>query len=62
MLFSDTEVAEMLSVSRNTIWRWSQSVDGFPQPVRIGGVTRWRKSDLDEYINSLKDTPEQVAK
>jgi excisionase family DNA binding protein len=53
MLLSDTELAEVLSVSRNTIWRWADQVEGFPQPVKIGGATRWRKDDVEKYLKSL---------
>jgi len=58
MLLSDVEVAEMMSVSRNTVWRWVGSID--PQPVKIGGATRWRKADLDKYIADLKTGDQQV--
>lgn len=36
----DNDLAERLSVSRSTIWRWS--AEGLlPPPRRIGGATRW---------------------
>lgn len=60
MLLSDTEVAAVMSVSRNTIWRWAANLEGFPQPVKIGGVTRWRKADLDKYITDLEVGGSQV--
>ncbi len=60
MLLSDVEVAEMMSVSRNTVWRWVSSIEKFPQPVKIGGATRWRKADLDKYIADLKTGDQQV--
>ena len=60
MLLSDVEVAALMSVSRNTVWRWADRLEGFPQPVRIGGATRWRKSDLDKYIADLKAEGSQV--
>ena len=60
MLLSDVEVAALMSVSRNTVWRWADRLAGFPQPVRIGGATRWRKSDLDKYIADLETDDHQV--
>ena len=60
MLLSDVEVATLMSVSRNTVWRWADRLAGFPQPVRIGGATRWRKSDLDKYIADLEADDRQV--
>ena len=38
-------VSDMLSMSRSSIWRKVKSGD-LPQPVKIGGCTRWRLSDL----------------
>lgn len=60
MLLSDAEVAALMSVSRNTVWRWADRLADFPQPVRIGGATRWRKSDLDKYIADLQADDHQV--
>lgn len=60
MLLSDTEVAAVMSVSRNTVWRWASSLPNFPQPVRIGGATRWRKADVDRYIADLEADDHQV--
>ena len=60
MLLSDVEVAEMMSVSRNTVWRWVGSIEKFPQPVKIGGATRWRKADLDKDIADLKTGDQQI--
>ena len=60
MLLSDTELAEVMSVSRNTIWRWARGLENFPQPVKIGGVTRWRKADIDKYITDLESEGSQI--
>ena len=60
MLLSDVEVAALMSVSRNTVWRWADRLADFPQPVRIGGATRWRKADLDKYVADLKTGEQQV--
>ena len=43
-----SDVAEMLGVSRSTIWRW-QTERGL-KTVSIGGVTRIRESDLDVFL------------
>jgi predicted DNA-binding transcriptional regulator AlpA len=52
----------MFSVSRNTIWNWSKSLEGFPSPVKIGGASRWHRSDLEMYIAGLNNAQQQVAK
>lgn len=50
VLLTINEVAQMFSVSRVTIWRWNKEVPDFPKAIKIGGSTRWRKSDLEKYI------------
>lgn len=38
--FKDTEVAEALKISRNTVWRLVKTGD-LPPPRKIGGSSRW---------------------
>lgn len=48
-LLSDHEVAEMLSCARSTLWRWA--AEGVvPKPIKIGGTSRWRMSDIEAVI------------
>ena len=48
-LMSDRDAATALGCSRSTLWRWS--ADGtVPKPLKIGGMTRWKKSDLESVI------------
>lgn len=48
-LVRDTDVARMLACSRATVWR--RAAEGaLPAPLRIGGMTRWRMSDISEFI------------
>lgn len=49
-LISDLEAADLLSCSRSTIWRWAKS-GTLPRPLRIGGASRWRFSDLQTLID-----------
>jgi prophage regulatory protein len=45
LLLSDNAAAAWLGMSRATFWR--RVNDGtFPQPVRIGRATRWRRDEL----------------
>ncbi|QIB66979.1 helix-turn-helix transcriptional regulator [Kineobactrum salinum] len=47
---SDTQLAQRYSVSRATIWRWSQE-GKIPPPLRItGNCTRWRLSEVIEAV------------
>ncbi|MGM0584465.1 MAG: helix-turn-helix transcriptional regulator [Pseudomonadota bacterium] len=48
-LMTDAAAAELLGVSRATLWR--RAKDGtLPKPVRIGNATRWVRSELNEVI------------
>jgi predicted DNA-binding transcriptional regulator AlpA len=40
----------MLSMGRSTFWR-NVSAGVLPQPVRIGGLTRWRIADLVRVVD-----------
>ena len=55
ILLSDNAAAALLGISRATFWRRVQ--DGtFPQPVKIGAATRWRRSELLTAIEALAET------
>lgn len=48
-LFSDRDAAAMLGCGRSTLWRWA--AEGvLPKPIKIGGMSRWRKSDIEAVI------------
>ena len=51
LLLKAEEVAALMAISTRTLWRLV-SVDSFPQPVRIGGSVRWRKSEIENWIAS----------
>jgi prophage regulatory protein len=48
-LLSAKESAEMAGVAKRSWWRYV-SAGKAPAPVRLGGVVRWRKSELAEWI------------
>lgn len=48
-LLTATEAAEMTGVGKRSWWRYVSSGKA-PAPVRLGGVVRWRKSELAEWI------------
>lgn len=49
-LLTDNEVAALFKVSKQTIWRWIKTSEGFPKPLKIEkGSTRWRLSEIVEY-------------
>jgi len=47
----DKQLAELLQVSRQTIWRWART-GVIPKPFKIGGSTRW---SYDEVLMSIKN-------
>ena len=51
ILVTAVEGAGMLSMGRSTFWR-AVGAGMLPQPVRIGGLTRWRVADLMRAIDS----------
>lgn len=52
LLLSDREAARRLGVSRSTWWRRVRDRT-MPQPVRIGGATRWRADEIEAAIEEL---------
>lgn len=43
---SDKELAQILGISRATVWRWA-SEGIIPKPIKITpGTTRWKLSDI----------------
>jgi excisionase family DNA binding protein len=47
VFYTLTAVCQMLSISRTTLWRMCKNS---LRTVRIGGLVRIRKSDLDRYL------------
>lgn len=55
----DTEAAEYLGVSRASIWNLVAR-DAFPR-VFVGGCTRFRRADIDAYLERQSVNTEQAA-
>ena len=54
-LISIEKLADYLGgVGRSTIYRHINTLPGFPQPVKIGAATRFRRSDVERYIAGLE--------
>ncbi len=43
-------VIEYIQISRSTIYLM-MSKDEFPKPIKIGGSSLWRLSQINDYIN-----------
>ncbi len=48
-LLTIDEVAGILKVSKMTLWRWCKS--GRLKKIDIGGVPRYRRSDIEKLLN-----------
>lgn len=51
LLINAEEFATMLGVSERTLWRLL-SADKLPQPLRLGGSTRWRLEEVRRWVDS----------
>jgi predicted DNA-binding transcriptional regulator AlpA len=64
LLVSALQVAELLAVSCRTVWRLD-SGGRLPRPVKIGGQTRWRRSEIENWIAAgcpTRDNWERLSK
>lgn len=48
-LITAAELAQLLNVSTRTLWRLL-SARKVPEPVRLGGCTRWRLDQVRQWI------------
>ena len=58
-LLKVVEAAEELNVSRAKAWEWVR--DGRLPAVKIDGILRIRRSDLDEFVAGLARRPKSTA-
>jgi prophage regulatory protein len=51
MLLTVDQVAERLTVSRPTVWRYRRTDPTFPRPIKLSaGCSRWRADAVDAWI------------
>lgn len=48
-LLTTEEVADLLRVSRQTLWRWRK--DGTLPARKVGALVRYRRSDVDALLD-----------
>lgn len=56
LLVADKEAAALLSLGRSTFWR-EVAAGRLPQPIKIGGATRWRLADLRRCVEPPANSP-----
>ena len=49
LLITAAEVAAVLNISTRTLWRL-RSEQKLPAPIRMGGVVRWRREEITNWI------------
>lgn len=49
LLLTAEDVAERLGISTRTLWRMCRG-GRCPQPLRLGGNTRWRSADIERWV------------
>jgi len=50
-MMSVTQVAEILGLSKRTVYRLFRSKQ-MPQPVRIGGSIRWKSVEIEDWLDN----------
>ena len=52
-LLTVKDVADFLSISVRTVWRWTAE-NKIPQPIKLGyNVVRWKASEIQQLIDAL---------
>lgn len=59
-LLSVDEVAGILHVSDRSVWRLVANGD-LPKPARVGRCARWFKSEVQAYLDKLKQQRDGAA-
>lgn len=52
-LLTDEDLCSLLKVKRRTVWKYVKEVPNFPQPVKILGATRFKQSEVSEFLSKL---------
>ena len=53
MLQTVDQVAEKLTVSRATVWRYVSTDPAFPKPLKLSrGCSRWRADEVDQWLET----------
>ena len=48
------EVCEYLSITRTTLWRLEKE-ESFPKPIMILSQKKWKRSEIDEYLEKTRE-------
>jgi predicted DNA-binding transcriptional regulator AlpA len=54
-LLDQGQLCKYLEVSKFTVWKLQKEKD-FPKPVMILSKKKWRKSEIDAYLEKTRET------
>ena len=46
------ELADYLHVCRASVYNYLKTVPGFPQPVKVGRLSRWNLEEIELFMKS----------
>ena len=53
-LMRQSDLMELLRISRSTLWRMSQQ-ENFPKPVFVRGMKRWRLEEIETWLRGRQE-------
>ena len=54
-LLTQNEITTMLGINRVTLWRLQKEDKNFPKPMIILSQKKWKKSEIDEYLEKTRE-------
>lgn len=58
-LLRQRDLMEFMNISRATLWRIQRHKD-FPKPVILLGCKRWRRADVETWLEGKKEEPKMI--
>jgi predicted DNA-binding transcriptional regulator AlpA len=56
-LISVKQVALIIGIGPSTVWKWCDSVEGFPKPTKLSArCTRWSLKEVDAFREAAMNT------
>lgn len=52
VFYSKEQVCRILSINPSTLWNWDKR--DYLKPIRVGGMNRYRKSDIDTILGKKR--------
>lgn len=52
LLLTADQAARLVGLGKRTLWRLT-SAGQFPAAIRIGGATRWRRVEVESWVDAL---------